>query len=99
MLIFLYRMIKTGDWTIVDLVKYLTSVQSTLSGDELQRLKHTAAFLKEADSDAPNQKPTGKIPRFKASDLYEPSEALRALGLPIIGWGKEHRWKPSSDEG
>ena len=91
-------MIKTGDWTINDLVKYLVSVQTTLSGEELQRLKHTSAFVKE-DRARDAQKPTGKVTRYKASDLYEPNETFRGLGLPIIDWGVENRWKPTSDEG
>ena len=38
------RMIKTGDWSIYDLVKYLVAVQATLSPEELERLRLTAAF-------------------------------------------------------
>jgi hypothetical protein len=92
-----FRMIKTGDWTIVDLVKYLVSVQSTLSGEELQRLKQTSAFAKE-DSSAGGNKAGVKVPRFKAKELYEPIDALRELKLPLIDWGTEHRWRPASEE-
>ena len=90
-------MIKTGDWTIVDLVKYLVSVQSTLTAQELERLRHTSAFPKEGTDKEP---PTGhKVQRYKAMDLYEPIDIFRELGLPLIDWGVDNRWKPSSDEG
>ncbi|KAI0037007.1 hypothetical protein K488DRAFT_75577 [Vararia minispora EC-137] len=91
------RMIKTGDWTIIDLVKYLVSVESTLSSEELQRLKQTSAFTME-DKSVSSARTGGKAPRFKAKDLYEPTEALRELKLPIIDWGTEQRWRPPSDE-
>ena len=93
-------MIKTGDWTIVDLVKYLVSVQSTLTAQELERLRHTSAFPKEGAVKEPSVPVTGlKVQRYKAMDLYEPVEIFRELGLPIIDWGVDTRWKPSSDEG
>lgn len=90
-------MVKTGDWTIADLTKYLVSVQSTLAPSELERLRLTAAFPKErGTSDDPTQK---KIPRQRASELYEPLEIFREMGLPLIDWGTQHKWKNSSEEG
>lgn len=88
-------MIKTGDWSTSDLVKYLVAVQSTLSPDELERLRLTSAFPKEASSTAD----TGKVSRFKASDLYEPLDSFRALGLPLLDWGTKAKWRNNSDEG
>jgi Protein of unknown function (DUF3684) len=94
-------MIKTGDWTIFDLVKYLVSIQSTLSPQEIERLRQTSAFTKEgAGKEQSTQSATGrKVQRYKAMDLYEPVEIFRELGLPNIDWGVDNRWKPSSDEG
>lgn len=97
-------MIKTGDWTIPDLIKYLVSVQSTLQPIEIERLRLTPAFPEEA---AVEQSKNGdetprKVPKFKASDLYEPLEVFRSLGLPIIDWrGKDGncKWRSSSEEG
>ena len=93
-----HRMIKTGDWSTSELVKYLVAVQSTLSTEESRRLKLTAAFPKEskASGGAPE---TQKISRFMASDLYEPTDTLRNLGLPILDWGSRSKWRSSSDEG
>ena len=89
-------MIKTGDWTTFDLVKYLVSNQSP----ELERLRHMSAFPKEGAGK--EQSATGavrEVQRYKAMDLYEPIDVFRELGLPVIDWGVDNRWRPSSDEG
>ncbi|KAH7929282.1 hypothetical protein BV22DRAFT_1081369, partial [Leucogyrophana mollusca] len=88
------RMVKTGDWTILDLTTYLVSVQSTLTSDEITRLQSTAAFPKEIGT---NSTPIKK-PRYRACELYEPNHILRALGLPIIDWGEKTKWKGTSEE-
>lgn len=93
-------MVKTGDWTTFDLVKYLVSIQATLSPQELERLRHTTAFPKEGATK--EQSATGavrKVQRHKAMELYEPIDVFRELGLPVIDWGADNRWRPSSDEG
>ncbi|KAI0252773.1 hypothetical protein BJV78DRAFT_1198868 [Lactifluus subvellereus] len=94
------RMIKTGDWTISDLVKYLVSIQSTLSSQELERLRQTSAFTKDGAGKEQSalSTPGRKVQRYKAMDLYEPVEIFRELGLPIIDWGVDNRWRQSSDE-
>jgi hypothetical protein len=86
--------IKTGDWTIHDLIKYLVSVQSALSAEEIRRLELTSAFLAEgayATSD-------GKTKRYQARELYEPLDIMRNLNLPVIAWGTNPRWRASSEE-
>ena len=93
-------MVKTGDWTTFDLVKYLVSIQTTLSPQEHERLRHTSAFPKEGAGK--EESATGgvrKIQRYKAMDLYEPIDVFRELGLPVVDWGVDNRWRPSSDEG
>ncbi|KAI9511382.1 hypothetical protein F5148DRAFT_1172037 [Russula earlei] len=93
------RMIKTGDWTTFDLVKYLVSIQSTLTEDEIERLRHTPAFPKEgAGKEQSVLGSTRKIKRHKAMELYEPIDIFRELRLPIFDWGADNRWKPTSDE-
>ena len=87
---FKYRMIKTGDWTVADLIKYLVNVQMTLSAAEMEKLQATYAFVKEGDE---------KTTRFRAVDLYEPVDSLRQLGLPIIDWGTNTKWRGVSEEG
>ena len=88
-------MIKTGDWSTSDLVKYLVAVQTTLSHDELERLRMTSAFPKEGNGATE----TGRVTRFKASDLYEPLDNFRELGLPILDWGTKTKWRANSEEG
>jgi|ERR1700734_988553 hypothetical protein len=83
-------MIKTGDWTVADLIKYLVNVQTTLSAAEMEKLQATSAFAKEGG---------GQKTRFRAVDLYEPQDILRQLGLPIIDWGANTKWKGASEEG
>jgi len=88
-------MIKTNEWTIAELTKYLVSVRSTLTADELDRLRATVAFPKEAGPEGPE----AEKKRFRAKELYEPNDTLRTLGLPIIDWGKQNKWKHNSEEG
>lgn len=87
-------MIKTNEWTIAELVKYLVSVRDSLSPQEIERLKHTPAFPQEEGGDLGQ-----KLPRSIAGNLYEPLDVFRSMKLPIIDWGKQTKWKGSSDEG
>lgn len=90
-------MIKTNEWTLAELVKYLVSVQSTLTKEEWQRLRMTPFFFKEPiKSDGSD---ATKPRRYPAKQLYEPSKTLRDMNLPLIDWGVQHKWKPASDEG
>ena len=90
-------MIKTGDWSTAELIGYLVKVQSTLSPTELDRLRLTAAFAKEFPKGADAAEPPVK--RYKASDLYEPSEICRKLDLPVIAWSTDAKWRGNSEEG
>lgn len=77
-------------------MKYLVSVKDTLTDEEMNRLKHTSAFPLETADNKDGSKPT--TVRRKPSELYEPVDAMRGLGLPLLDWG-EGKWKPGSDEG
>ena len=90
-------MIKTGDWTISDLTKYLVSVQDRLDPLEINRLQLTAAFT--AENYPANQSKGQRPTRYRAGDLYEPSDIHRQLRLPIIDWGSQTKWHGSSPEG
>ncbi len=94
------RMIKTGDWTVPQLVKYLTSVRDTMSQEEVNRLQQTAAFFQEVPVESDQATASSiKGKRWKLKDLYEPTDAMRRLGLPVLEWTDVTRWKPGSDEG
>jgi hypothetical protein len=93
-------MIATGDWTTFDLIKYLVSVRSTLTVPELGRLSETPSFPKECTGKEQLDSGTSaKVQRYRAKDLYEPTDTFRELGLPIIDWGANNRWRPESYEG
>jgi len=97
-------MVETGEWTIPELIKYLVSVQSMLQPAEVKRLRLIPAFPKEAttNQDRDEDGTPKKVLGFRASDLYEPLDELRSLGLPIINWyGKDgkHHWRSGSEEG
>ena len=94
------RMIKTGDWTVPQLVKYLTSVRDILSQEEMKRLQQTAAFFREVPAGSDQATASSmKGKRWKLKDLYEPTDAMRDLGLPVLEWTDVQRWKPGSEEG
>lgn len=89
-------MIKTNEWTIADLAKYLVSVKGSLTSEEFERLKATSAFPAEDQGGISN---VGKRIRYKAKELYEPVDVFRSLKLPVIDWGLQTKWKSSSEEG
>ncbi|KAJ5519105.1 hypothetical protein N7453_001527 [Penicillium expansum] len=66
-------------WSHVDLIRYLASVREDIPTSDIQRLKGTSICTAESGSGAEGT-------RHKISELYEPKDALRALGLPIIEW-------------
>jgi hypothetical protein len=96
-------MIQTGDWDMHDLIRYLVAVQDSLSDLELSRLRETSAFMGEETVLFPPNGVEGHNAavkkRFKPRELYEPTPALRNLGLPLLAWGSNRNWKPSNEEG
>lgn len=91
------RLVAGGGWSHVDLVSYLASNKHTLSDLEKERLKKTAIFPKHGEVGPLKQDGKPRILRHRASDLYEPTEALKALRLPVLDWA-DKPWKPSSEE-
>ena len=97
-------MVKTGQWTNQELVKYLLSARITLSQTEVDDLRAYPAFSEEVttEEDRNEDGTSNKVPRVKASDLYEPLDVFKVLGLPIISWlgkDKKPRWRHHSEEG
>ena len=88
-------MINTGDWGVQELVKYLVAVRSSLTDLEMTKLKQTPAFPRENEKKADD----APVERCKPSELYEPTDALRDLKLPVLDWGTQHKWRAGSDEG
>ncbi|KAL8771283.1 MAG: hypothetical protein Q9209_003188 [Squamulea sp. 1 TL-2023] len=77
-------------WSHVDLIKYLASVWDDVPNRDRERLKSTPICPAEALDGKPAQQ------RYRISELYEPSDALRRLGLPILQWPGEY--SPRSKE-
>jgi Protein of unknown function (DUF3684) len=93
-------MVQGGDWTTYDLVKYLVSIESSLTLLEIEHLRQTSTFSREgARKDQLAIEPSQEVQLYKAMDLYEPVDLFRELGLPVIDWGADNLWKPTSNNG
>lgn len=77
------------------MLKFILSRSNNIQQNEVDQLKRLPAFSEEGAA-----KENGT--RFKISELYEPSDVFRTLGLPILDWrGKDGKivWRGSSNEG
>jgi hypothetical protein len=87
----------TAKWSHVDLIKYLASVRDDIPTEDLKKLRNTPICPAEAGP-AGQEATVGTTKRYKISELFEPKQSLRALGLPNLQWpGKDYR--PGSPEG
>lgn len=77
-------------------MRYLVSVRDTLTPEEMRKLQHTAAFPLDVGGEL--EEKTGSKNMRKPFELFEPADALRELGLPMLRWG-EGKWRHNSDEG
>lgn len=68
-------------WSHVDLVKYLVSVWSDIPDEDIAQLRETPLCPAE---NSEGSQPTKQY--YKVSDLFEPNDFLRALGLPMLQW-------------
>lgn len=73
------------------------AVADTLSTEEMDKLKKTAWLTKEESADTEKVENGQRPTRYRACALYEPSEAHRRLGVPIVAW-TAGKWRPHSDE-
>ena len=91
---------ETGErkWSHVELIKYLASVQSDIPSGDIQKLKESQICPAEAGPKGmESTKASEKMHRV--SELFEPKDSLRALGLPILQWpGPPGSFRPSSPE-
>ncbi|KAK0212970.1 hypothetical protein DFS33DRAFT_1285718 [Desarmillaria ectypa] len=87
------KMVKTNEWTVNDLMKHLAT--RNLNDEEITRLRLTAVFPKQETLEGV---PGAKSRRYAAKDLYEPLDVFRQLGLPVLDWGTQNKWRPSSPE-
>lgn len=81
-------------WSFVDLVQYLVSVRNDIPSKDIERLR-IALICPREEGSFPSKQPSSRL--YKISELYEPKEKLREMGLPILYWPSYYRY--SSPEG
>lgn len=78
-------------WSHVDLIRYLASVRSDIPPDDVKRLRATAICPAELRGGKASDQ------RYPVTELFEPNDTLRALGIKLLQWpGVFH---PGSEEG
>ncbi|KAK3110026.1 hypothetical protein LTR53_016121, partial [Teratosphaeriaceae sp. CCFEE 6253] len=82
-----------GRWSHVELIRYLVSVKDDIPAEDLKRLRETPICPAETGT-GDQQASRGKL--YKLADLYEPSDSIRRLGLPVLHW--PGLWRPASPE-
>ena len=76
-----------GKWSHQDLIKYLISVKDDIPSDDIKRLQNTPICTAETRS--ADQVHKGKL--YRASELFEPNDNIRRLGLPVLQWSGPYR--------
>lgn len=81
------RSLKTGaengtTWSFVDLIHYLVGVRNDIPSKDIERLRSTAICPKE-ETAQPKQ---ASSRLYKVSELFEPKESHRDMGLPVVFW-------------
>lgn len=85
-------------WSHLELIKYLASVQNDIPSDDLKRLRESRFCPAEAGVKG-MASTQGTKTLYKVSELFEPKDSLRILGLPILQWpGPPGSFRPSSPE-
>ncbi|KAH6911937.1 hypothetical protein BKA70DRAFT_820711 [Coprinopsis sp. MPI-PUGE-AT-0042] len=95
----LTRLFKTNEWATTDLVKYFTSIRSTLTDEEMQQLREIRVFPREGRPlGIPEVDSQHACARFTVGELYEPLAFFRKLDLPVIDWDQKVKWNAQSEE-
>jgi len=75
-------------WSFVDLVQYLTSVRNDIPSKDIERLR-SAAICPSEEWSGSSRQPSSRL--YKISELFEPKEAIRDMGLPVLYWPGTYR--------
>ena len=75
-------------WSHVELIKYLASVRNDIPRADITKLQNTPICSAESD-------PKGQL--YRVTDLFEPKDELRPLGLKVLHWPGVYR--SGSEEG
>ncbi|KAM5480898.1 hypothetical protein MaudMau93_007335 [Microsporum audouinii] len=81
-----------GKWSHVELIKYLASVRQDIPPEDTAKLRKAKICSAEMKDD---RKPSRQ--RYQVSQLFEPNDALRDLGFPLLYW--PGKYVSSSPEG
>lgn len=72
-------------WSHMELIKYLTSVKNDIPAADMKKLRESP--LCPAEAGPRGMEPTkGSKRLYRVSELFEPKDSLRTLGLPILQW-------------
>ncbi|KAK4138631.1 hypothetical protein BT67DRAFT_437948 [Trichocladium antarcticum] len=86
-------------WSHVELIKYLVSVKGDIPAADLRKLHESPLCPAEAGPRG-MESTKGTTRLYKVSELFEPNDSLRALGLPILQWpGPPGSFRSTSEEG
>ncbi|KAH9217592.1 hypothetical protein DL95DRAFT_521996 [Leptodontidium sp. 2 PMI_412] len=90
---------KVVNYRHMEVIKYLASVKEDIPKEDLQRLKNSQ--ICPAEAGPKGLEPTqGTARLYRVSELFEPKDSLRDLGLPVIQWpGPPGSYRPASVEG
>jgi hypothetical protein len=69
-------------WSFTDLVHYLVSVKDDIPKQDIERLRSTAIF--PIEEGVGTERRAGRL--YKVSELFEPKDIFRELGLPLLHW-------------
>ncbi|KAF3483718.1 uncharacterized protein GIQ15_03042 [Arthroderma uncinatum] len=81
-----------GKWSHVELIKYLASVRQDIPPEDTIKLRKARICSAEVRGE---EKPSRQ--RYQVSQLFEPNDALRDLGFPLLYW--PGKYVPLSPEG
>lgn len=90
---------KAVNYRHMEVIKYLASVRDDIPKEDIQRLKNSQ--ICPAEAGPKGLEPTiGSAKLYRVSELFEPSDDLRGLKLPIIQWpGPPGSYRANSVEG
>ncbi|KAM0285189.1 hypothetical protein ACHAQH_001620 [Verticillium albo-atrum] len=86
-------------WSHLELIKYLASVKDDIPAADMKKLKESR--ICPAEAGPKGLEPTkGTTQLYRVSDLFEPKDSHRALGLPLLQWpGPPGSFRAASTEG
>ena len=90
---------KAANNSHMEVIKYLASVKDDIPADDLKRLKGSQICPAEAGPKGlESTQATARL--YRVSELFEPKDDLRQLGLPILQWpGPPGSYRAGSNEG